>query len=445
MSKSSLPPPFAGTCAALATLAGLLASAPAQAVNLSQTGQGQVLIFPYYSVHEGNDTNLSIVNRTDQAKAVLVRFREARQADAVLTFSLFLAAHDQWVGAVTATEDVAKLISADPSCTLPTVPDQGLEFDRRLEAISGDGEREESRTRSGYIEVIEMGVVSDPTVLATLSGSGAQGSARRCDVSLLNRDMGPQQGVRALLPPSGGLTGGATLINVMAGTEYNIEPVVLEDFSSINLWPKDFSFSTDLPNLSSVNPRTSLVLANGKAVRSTWDQGEDAISALLMHISLVNEIVLEPSTQSRTDWVVTLPTRHFYVSSAPDSARAPFTLDSGAGRLCQAAREITRSRDAAIATAPLAHRLCWGTTNVLPFDYDRYQHLTDRSFVFTNGWGELMFDNNSELVSREGHLYYGLPVTGFMMHNFVNGNVNGLLSNYGGNFQHKYTTLIEAP
>jgi hypothetical protein len=41
-----------------------------------------------------------------------------------------------------------------------------------------------------------------------------------------------------------------------------------------------------------------------------------------------------------------------------------------------------------------------------------------------------------------GPAYIGLPVTGFAVEKYVNGNVGGVLSNYGGSFIHKYSSNI---
>ena len=38
--------------------------------------------------------------------------------------------------------------------------------------------------------------------------------------------------------------------------------------------------------------------------------------------------------------------------------------------------------------------------------------------------------------------YYGLPVVGFAAITFSNGNVGGVASNYGGNFNHKSTRNV---
>ena len=60
------------TAAVLAGLAGVAGIAgTAQAVNMNPDGLGQVLIYPYYTANMGNQTLLSVVNTTNQAKAVL--------------------------------------------------------------------------------------------------------------------------------------------------------------------------------------------------------------------------------------------------------------------------------------------------------------------------------------------------------------------------------------
>jgi len=67
---------------------------------------------------------------------------------------------------------------------------------------------------------------------------------------------------------------------------------------------------------------------------------------------------------------------------------------------------------------------------------------------FQNGWARIAFAQTYSSLAAAGnspvgvHTYVGLPVTGFMVQDFVNGNVGGVLSNYGGNFNHKFTTLI---
>ena len=89
------------TAAVLAGLAGAAGIAgTAQAVNMNPDGLGQVLVYPYYTANDGNQTILSVVNTTDQAKAVKVRFLEGFNSREVLDFNLYLSHHDVWVAAI---------------------------------------------------------------------------------------------------------------------------------------------------------------------------------------------------------------------------------------------------------------------------------------------------------------------------------------------------------
>ncbi|MBL4661333.1 MAG: hypothetical protein JKY19_13330, partial [Alcanivoracaceae bacterium] len=67
----------------------LLFSTQINAVQLSSNGMGQVLIFPYYTVNGGFNTLINLVNRTNEAKALRVRFREAANGREVFTFNLY--------------------------------------------------------------------------------------------------------------------------------------------------------------------------------------------------------------------------------------------------------------------------------------------------------------------------------------------------------------------
>ena len=95
MKKNSL------TTAVVAGIAGVAGLASvSNAVNLNPDGLGQVLIYPYYTVNAGNSTLLSVVNTTDEVKAVKVRFLEALNSREVLDFNLYLSPFDVWTGAV---------------------------------------------------------------------------------------------------------------------------------------------------------------------------------------------------------------------------------------------------------------------------------------------------------------------------------------------------------
>ena len=158
------------TAAVLAGLAGAAGIAgSAQAVNVNPDGLGQVLLYPYYTSNNGNSTIISVVNTTDQAKAVKVRFLEGQNSREVLDFNLYLSPWDVWVGAVADGGDlgvaeqagVPHLVVADSSCTVPylyetasTAP--GVQEFLTL-ALSDGGSMDIARTSEGHVEVIEMG------------------------------------------------------------------------------------------------------------------------------------------------------------------------------------------------------------------------------------------------------------------------------------------------
>ena len=89
------------TAAVLAGLAGAAGIAgTAQAVNLNPDGLGQVLLYPYYTANDGNDTLLSVVNTSSDAKAVKVRFKEGYNSREVLDFNMYMSAYDVWAAEV---------------------------------------------------------------------------------------------------------------------------------------------------------------------------------------------------------------------------------------------------------------------------------------------------------------------------------------------------------
>ena len=129
-------------------------------------GLGEVLLYSYYTVEDGNDTLVNITNSTPWGKAVKVRFVESMNSQEVLDFNLYLSPYDVWVGAVTKSANGAMLVTPDKSCTVPAIPAAGVEF-RNYQyqgtsySTGKGGPQGTDRTRTGYLEVIEMGWLYD--------------------------------------------------------------------------------------------------------------------------------------------------------------------------------------------------------------------------------------------------------------------------------------------
>mgnify|MGYP001038884243 FL=1 len=212
-----------------AVLAGLAAAGSAQAVHVNTDGLGQVLLYPYYTVQNGFDTYVHVVNTTDTVKAVKVRFLEGKNSKEVLDFNLYLSPNDEWTGVITKTDTGAQLTSADTSCVAPATLANGVAF-RNFE-YSTDTLNTLERTREGYIEVIEMGVIVD-SVLAAAATHTSAGVPANCDVirtaaktgGVLN-DNGAE-----IDPPEGGLYGFNSLINVAGGMKSSVDATALDNF-----------------------------------------------------------------------------------------------------------------------------------------------------------------------------------------------------------------------
>ena len=131
---------------AAATIMGAATAAQA-AVEVSHGGEGQALLYPYYSVENGNYTALHLTNTTGEYKAVKVRFRRYTDSADSLDFNLYLSPQDMWTGAVVMGDNGPKLVSADTSCisAFPKgMPANGVDFG----VLNG--------SEKGHIEIIEM-------------------------------------------------------------------------------------------------------------------------------------------------------------------------------------------------------------------------------------------------------------------------------------------------
>ena len=108
------------SAALLAGLSAMGVTGTTHAVHINPDGLGQFLIYPYYTVRDGNVTAMSIINTTSLTKAVKVRFLEGKNSREVLDFNLFLSPTDVWTGLILPTQDGAKLESGDNSCVTPS-------------------------------------------------------------------------------------------------------------------------------------------------------------------------------------------------------------------------------------------------------------------------------------------------------------------------------------
>jgi len=493
---------------ATAVLGTLGVAGSAHAIFQDPTNLGEVLVYPYYTVNNdgaGNQFNtfISVVNTTSSVKVIKVRFREGKASAEVLDFNVYLSPNDMWTGAVIPlTSDptsAGAVVSTDTSCVDPakiTLTPQPFVNYAYTGAVADPLAATLDRTREGYAEIFEMGVLP-PGALATAAThvngvppcTGLTGAAGEAAVTA------------AITAPTGGLMGTGTIINVTSGrdTSYNATA-----FGAWVVGGNAYSaLATDQPNFTNTVPKASVVLSLNSsagtpptvipsAYFSTWDDsastavtglgsaGAAAASATMMHSDVINEFILDSATASATDWVVTFPTKRLFVSTA--TAVTPFTAPLTASGACEVIDLVFFNREEGTAVAGTgafspnppgapSNTLCWestivsfrnGSTNApstpaAPSLVLGSQNVTTIGVTptFQNGWAAIHFSGtnassvgltsaaagSTTTVMASGgattagaQVFFGLPTVGFMTRTYTNGTLKCGTASCLGNY-----------
>jgi hypothetical protein len=351
---------FAGA-AGLASVA--LAQTATSRMYLNADGLGQVLIYPYYTVNDGNATLISVVNTTGRTKAVKVRFLEGRNSREVLDFNLYLSPFDVWTASLTDIGNATGpgvLRTTDTSCTVPNilndfggeVPFRNFQYAGTSLLTQDDGPNGLERTREGYVEMIEMGEVVDDNSLLDLAPNdyGLPAAARNRFSSAATHNAGVPNDCDALtfswtpglgdwatdtadvdlLAPRGGLFGSASIVDVAFGTNLSYNADAIDGFfqnqgtrtlgdgrvmaNTLHTEPGSL-----LPSLA--NGRTAAgqavaeVLVNGSAVAMSFpaNRAIGAVSSVFMYDAIYNEFVTSSALGASSEWVVTFPTKRQHI------------------------------------------------------------------------------------------------------------------------------------
>lgn len=542
--------------AVAAGLAAVGAVGTAEAVHINPDGLGQVLIFPYYTVRGGQNTLITLINTQNNTKAVKVRFLEGRNSREVLDFNLFLSPSDVWTGAIIQTTNGARVVTNDNSCVTPS----DLFLDNRPDTASGlqlsdfknfnygvvNGSLIDSasfntldRTREGYFEVIEMGVIDDDavdgnaiaagTTAATVTGfikHNSAGVPANCAAlnafdsftGNTNPIQFPNTGAtivpvgNLMQAPRGGITGRASILNASSGANFTFSPTAFDAWTTAVSYSESGNLN---PAISGAFPTTSNVFTAAGVVTTNWGatlvSGRNAMSATMMRNTVINEFLLDAGTASRTDWVVTFPTKRFHIGNGSSFAagNAPFTpnFPNSATGACDGYGFSVFNREEGPTSTPITllpnpsplppgappsagSTLCW-EANVVPFGATSLLSAVNTNALIPglqsvvngstttpgsnttnlpglratqgpNGYLLMNFNvaasattNAQALVAPVGGTtrtplggalgaafdatYNGLPVVGFMVHNYQNAGVSSL---YGGLVDHKFTRSI---
>jgi hypothetical protein len=437
----------------------------AHGMTLSSRGVGQVLIYPYYTVNDHQQTLFSLSNTTESGKALQVTFREAYDGRAVFAQEIYLGSNQSWSANVFALRDVGVssdavgIASADKACvqtmTNPATATtaSGLTY-RTFDATSYTGANNDTgpttdaRMREGFIEVIELGEIGGDTAgVISPRGSGTPD----CSVVVPSIKM-----IGDLGPPIGGLSGSAAVVNVNQGTYFGFEPKAIDGFRVQRIAPPTFA-DLSMAGMDGEDTVSASTDYHGAFLTLTFPRSHaiDAVSALFMATTLTGDIDDTVAVGAATDWVLTFPTKEYYVGKASiDADSRPFEknfADAPAGSSPVTSDYHAYSRDGndlvenwcGFGECPPVHPALDYQTQVVSF-YP--QQNGDISNVLGSGVAEfapiksdqagsatIEFLAGHTTPSKEGYVLSGLPVIGVQAINYVNDNVSaGVLSNYSG-------------
>lgn len=484
------------TTAIVAGLAGIagLSSISNASMYLNTDGVGQVLIYPYYTVNQEDvdgvtksmNTLISVVNTTEAVKAVKVRFLEGKNSREVLDFNLYLSPFDVWTAALIpvlstqpgshVNEQTGKLITNDKSCTAPIIPAGGVEFrSYAYETPADPVNKDLIRSREGHLELIEMGTVTDATRGSASAATHVAGTPPGCQQLHNAWRPGGYWNVNPTVDmanASGGLFGSASLVNVDKGNAVSYNAEAIESWYGATPFNHTEPGDT-LPDLDSGDD-SSLVFDGGAVVETYWPRSVEAVSALFMRDELYAEYTALAAIHTETSYVVTFPTKAYYVDSFRSGSATPvdpFTRMISSTGACEPFDLSIWDREEQFVTGdidfsprpPEGDRpvLCW-ESNVINVNHDTQlsdvlysNNVYTLTSPFSEGWMRYSF---TQLTSRGTslpfgggfvHTYEGLPMTGFSVVQFVNGALGGtakaegaLLANYATLFKHSYSKTI---
>jgi hypothetical protein len=465
-----------------------LVAIPASAVSLNPKGIGQVLIYPYYTVNKNQDTLISVANMSDIGKMVYVQVLEGYNGRETLTFFLFLSPHDIWTAAISQTADDGGglLKTSDTSCTYPIIPSEGVllssaGYDGTGAVPADSGPQGITRTREGSIELITAGdiVPGSPTDLSIThvqNGNPGEGVPPGCGE--IN-----STGVAVdLVAPTNAIYGSASIVNVGEGTYFAYNADAVAGFTDVPLWGPSGTFpslqyanSTEAPEFGA---RAYVFDNKGRPLALDYIFGIDAISAIFISDALYNEFLVDPGLGANTDWIVTFPTKRFYVDSAfgPQVPLPPFVESFTDGRSNMQVDVAVYDREEGFRLVvddfpePIAV-----PPALLPYEVNVISFLdipAPAGGIPSGVFGSTLTNINIppfgssgavtlDLASGDGGSHElpggvdpdgntislrGLPITGFMSYNIINTQAQpGMLANYGGLFIHRATMSCTGP
>lgn len=306
--KFSASPVEGATKLVTSTLAGLLflVSAGTNAVQVS-SGTGQALIVPIYSTEGGFDTLLAVSNTHDSSESAVALKAHFIDADEQIvgSFNVYLRSLSTWALGLRSENGQSVSGHFTGGCVLQAGAGGGVELINSIQLDS----------TVGYVEIVEMGSVSESTLIEALN----EGNCSVIDqywMDILADGADPNT---VMDGPRGVVRANVALINVARGTMYAIDAIGLQNFrnSEFHTAPGE-----PVPDLSSADNAADVTISTNcyttRCVVDEWSDPVEAVSAALMAREVTGEYAINDAIGARTEWVITAPTLRF--ASVPNPA-----------------------------------------------------------------------------------------------------------------------------
>jgi len=399
------------------------------------------------------------------------------------------------------------LVTQDTSCTAGQIPSGGQPFvnyeygaGSKKDTLSADFWGVD-RARVGHLEMIEMGEIPAamllvPGVPTAITAAQAikhvNGVPGNCDAVRNAFNAGGVWATNAsdddsalggtglrVTAPTGGLYGTAAVVNVAAGWQSSYDALAVDNTTDPLAPVARHNVPGSVsPDFSDVHP--AVTFKDGTSA-TTGASGVDAMSAIIMKESIQNDYIVGAALNAQTDMVVTFPTKRYYVNGALPALPAaqihgvsqPFTAgwNKETAEACENIAVIYTDNEenrlqlekGQFSPQPESDEiaLCH-ETNIFSISGSKVlggkfvRHNLELDAAYTQGWINIDFTaaaNGFVSPARELPItpvapmvltnLLGLPVIGHSLIVTQNGNVGGLLSNYGATFDHKATTTIK--
>lgn len=416
----------------------LLITQLSSAVILNNNGKGEFHIIPLYTTSNTHNPLVTVTNDSGISTAVKIHIKASLDSLPALSYNVYLTPYDSWTFAlgnsVVNNEITTIHASFDNSCT-PTLNHLGTAL--QLSDNTPGSEQ------LGYIEVIEMGKAegNQPSNLPVFPIDNPQNGTFHCQPTLnAFATNGPWDSEETyindrLIAPDNSLLVEASILQVSDGAQYPVPVTTFADF-----FPDEQAFHTHpashLPTLNDADNQAMLWI-DGSPMTLTFDNGVDAINALLLKSILKAPFIIIDGIAAINSISLSLPTAPLSESVTNNEQCNTFASHDFDVRF------IDRS-GSTIPSLNIENLSFCGYTSVLNFNQNRTlfeainQTPIDTSLLNTQEGVFIMTFSNPMTIegvdtnANQAYAFQGLPVIGTTFNRATNANASpGLLAQYG--------------